>query len=145
MTAVGISKLDLMEPAMTRKKKSKSLLPKRVGGVKIPRSIRKGRAGRFLTSPLGVALISEAVMAAGVVTAVKKADEASTLGHLRDNAGEALRQARGGAKGRSRESAEALRSAFSAAAAAFADALHTSAEAIDASSKKSRARELQTH
>lgn len=64
--------------------------------VKVPRSIRKGRAGRFLTSPLGVALISQAVMAAGALTAVKKADEASPLGHLRDNAGEALRQARGG-------------------------------------------------
>jgi hypothetical protein len=52
-------------------KKSKTLLPKRIGKVKVRKSVRKGALGHFLTSKAGQALIAEAVMAAGALTVAK--------------------------------------------------------------------------
>ena len=50
-------------------KKSKSLLPKRIGKVKVGKSIRKGALGDLLASKAGQALIAEAIMAAGTLAA----------------------------------------------------------------------------
>ena len=125
-----------------KRKKTESLLPKRVAGVKIPKSIRKGRAGRFLTSPVGVALMTQAVAAVGAATAVKKADPDSTVGKLRDDPKTELSHLKADTKVKSEHSADALRGAFSAAAEAFADALRNSADALETGSKKSTAREM---
>ena len=125
-----------------KRKKTKSLLPKRVAGVKIPKSIRKGGAGRFLTSPVGVALMTQAVAAVGAATAVKKADPDSTVGKLRDDPKAELSHLKGEARIKGEQSADALRGAFSAAAEAFADALRNSADALETGSKKSPAREM---
>jgi hypothetical protein len=124
-----------------KRKKTKSLLPKRVAGVKIPKSIRKGRAGRFITSPVGMALLSQALAAAGAATAVRKADPDTTVGRLRDHPTDELQHLKAETKLKGDHSAEALRGAFSAAAAAFADTLRTSADALETGSKKSPARE----
>ena len=42
-------------------KKARSFLPKKIAGVKVPKSVRKGRFGELLASPTGQALIAEAV------------------------------------------------------------------------------------
>jgi len=42
-----------------------ALLPKRIGGVKVPKSVRKGRFGELLASHTGQTLLAEAVQAEG--------------------------------------------------------------------------------
>lgn len=123
-----------------KKKKLKSVLPKRIGGVKVPRSLRKGRAGRFLASPLGVALMSDAI-AAGVYALGRQAGPGSATRRFADHPLANLGQLRDDAMARGLESTEALRSAFAAASVAFSDALRSSAEALDPDAKKSKARE----
>lgn len=108
--------------------------------MKVPKALRKGRAGRFLTSPAGVAVIGEALLAAGAFTAARKADPDSEVGRLRDRPKEELRHLVDEAKLKSGASADALRGAFSAAAEAFADALRHSADALEGGSKESAAR-----
>src|SRR5688572_21037790 len=50
-------------------------LPKRIAGIKIPKLIRKGPVGEFMSSPAGQLVIAEALVAAAGVFTVKKADE----------------------------------------------------------------------
>ena len=45
-------------------KKTQNYLPKRIAGVKVPKSVRKGPLGELIASPEGPALIAEAVMVA---------------------------------------------------------------------------------
>jgi hypothetical protein len=118
------------------KKKTKSLLPKRIGGVKVPKALRKGRAGRFLTSPAGVAVLTEAFALAGAVGAVRKADPDSRVGRLRESAEAEMKSWTAAAEARGEHSAEQLKAAFAAASAAFADALRSGADAIEPASKK---------
>lgn len=47
------------------KNKPPALLPKEIGGVKVPKSARKGRFGELLASHTGRALLAEAVQAEG--------------------------------------------------------------------------------
>lgn len=49
-------------------KKNKSFLPKKIAGVKVPKSVRRGPLGELIASPTGPALIAEAVMAARAKT-----------------------------------------------------------------------------
>jgi len=46
-------------------KKRKNVVPKRIAGMKVPKSLRKGRVGELLSSPVGQALIIETVARAG--------------------------------------------------------------------------------
>jgi hypothetical protein len=64
------------------KKKHKSVLPKRIAGVKVPKSVRKGPLGQLLASRTGQALIAEAIMAAGAVGVAKQANDNGD-GHAR--------------------------------------------------------------
>ena len=50
---------------MANGKKRTALLPKEIGGVKVPKSVRKGRFGELLASHTGQALLAEAVQADG--------------------------------------------------------------------------------
>jgi hypothetical protein len=45
--------------------KRKLKLPKKIAGVKIPKSVRKGPVGQFLNSSAGQLLVAEALIAAG--------------------------------------------------------------------------------
>ncbi|MDB5442088.1 MAG: hypothetical protein JWP86_2625 [Phenylobacterium sp.] len=45
-------------------KKNKGFLPKRIAGVKVPKSVRNGPLGELIASSAGPALIAEAVMVA---------------------------------------------------------------------------------
>lgn len=49
-------------------KKNQSFLPKKIAGVKVPKSVRKGPLGELIASPAGPALIAEAVMVARAKT-----------------------------------------------------------------------------
>lgn len=50
---------------MANGKNRTALLPKRIGGVKVPKSVRKGRFGELLASHTGQTLLAEAVKAEG--------------------------------------------------------------------------------
>jgi hypothetical protein len=52
-------------------KKSKALLPKRIGKVKVGKSVRRGALADVLSSKAGQALIAQAVLAVGAVAAAK--------------------------------------------------------------------------
>lgn len=56
-----------------KKKKAKNHLPKRIAGVKVPKSVRRSRFGALLASPAGQALVAEAVLGAGALVATKTA------------------------------------------------------------------------
>lgn len=127
--------------AKSGKKQKKAVLPKRIAGVKVPKALRKGRAGRFLASPLGVALVSEAVVAAGTVAAGKQARPGSATRRFADHPLASLSELAEDARVRGNESAAVLREAFAAASTAFADTLRHSADALDPKGKKSPARE----
>ena len=58
------------------KKKTKSAIPKKIAGVKVPRSVRKGRFGELLASRSGQAVIAQAILGAGAVAAGFKAKDA---------------------------------------------------------------------
>ena len=123
------------------KKRKPAFLPKRIAGVKVPRSLRKGRAGRFLASPLGVALVSEAAVAAGSWAAGRQAQAGSAARRFADHPLTSLAHLAEDARVRSAASTDALREAFAAASAAFTDTLRHSAEAHEAAAKKAPARE----
>lgn len=52
-------------------RKSKSLLPKRIGKAKIGKALRKGALADVLSSKAGQALIAEAMLAVGAMAGVK--------------------------------------------------------------------------
>jgi hypothetical protein len=134
------------------KKKHKSLLPKRIAGVKVPKAVRKGRFGELLASQTGQALIAEAILAAGALGGVKKAsdavaDKADAQGgfrNLAENLGAELKANASGGKDAATAGA-ILAVAFGEAARAFVRALneqhHPAAparEPTDGSKKNSR-------
>jgi hypothetical protein len=58
-----------------KKHKKNAVLPKRIAGVKVPKSVRKGPFGQLLASRTGQALLAEAIMAAGAVGVARKSDD----------------------------------------------------------------------
>ena len=61
-------------------KKHKMKLPKRIAGMKIPKGIRKGPIGTFLTSSGGQLVIAEALLAAGGFYAARRLDPNTPAG-----------------------------------------------------------------
>ena len=55
-------------------------VPKRIAGVKIPKSVRKGPVGTFLNSTAGQVLVAEAVLAAAGAMVLGGADPHSRTG-----------------------------------------------------------------
>lgn len=106
------------------KKKRKALLPKRIAGVKVPKSVRKGRLGELLASHTGRVLLAEAVAAAGAIGAAQKASAAagdsSAIRKAADAAAERLRPGPGPG---GEEAGAALGFALGEAARAFVAAL----------------------
>ena len=102
-------------------KKHKVKLPKRIAGMKIPKGIRKGPIGNFLTSSGGQLVIAEALLAAGGFYAARRLDPNTPAGeavrHPIDSMRAKLGSYGGGASDRF---ARALR----AGVYAFRNALH---------------------
>ena len=111
-------------------KKLKIKLPKRVAGVKIPKSVRKGPIGGFLNSSAGQLIMAQALVAAGGAFAVKRSDPTSAIGdvvrHPIDNLKHAARrsgEATLDAKGRTAAQGARLAFAFNEAVMAFRAAM----------------------
>ncbi len=97
-------------------KKSKTLLPKRIGKVKVGKSVRKGAIGDFLTSKAGQALIAEAVLAAGALAVTKLSKNPKVRGAV-DGA-----KTKGAKAGH--DAKEAISYALGEAVRTFSNALH---------------------
>ena len=111
-------------------KKLKIKLPKRVAGVKIPKSVRKGPVGQFLNSGAGQILIAEALVAAAGAFAVSRSDLHSNIGDVVRHPIDATRRvgrhaARGGA-----DRAARMSYALKEAARAFRDAMEVAPREI---------------
>jgi hypothetical protein len=104
-------------------KKLKIKLPKRVAGVKIPKSIRKGPVGQFLNSGAGQILIAEALVAAAGALAVSSSDENSRVGEIVRHPIDATRRVGMRAARAGSQRAERLSYALQEAARAFRDAM----------------------
>jgi hypothetical protein len=99
-------------------------LPKKIAGVKIPKTVRKGAIADFLASKAGQKLIAEAVTAALAALVVKKeAEPGSTTRKTARKAKEAVEEVADSAPA-SGAGAGTLAFAFSEAGRAFRDALH---------------------
>jgi hypothetical protein len=110
-------------------KKLKLKLPKRVAGVKIPKSVRKGPVGQFLNSGAGQVLVAQALVAAAGALAVSKTDPDSRIGDLIHHPVDATR--RGGRRAARRDADQAARVSYALreAAQAFRDAMETGSPA----------------
>lgn len=102
-------------------KKSKSLLPKRIGKVKVRKSVRKGALADLLASKTGQALIAEAVLAVGALAGAKLAKNRKVRGAV------ATARVKGVRASRDATAASAtLTYALGEAVRTFSDALHHS-------------------
>jgi hypothetical protein len=124
-----------------KKKKSKSLLPKRIAGVKVPKAVRKGRFGELLASKTGQALIAEALMAAGGVAAAKKASDSPEARSFVHDAAETVRRAGDTDKVDAGSARDVLAYALGEAARSFADALRQGPNGHDANGHDTPAEE----
>ena len=50
---------------MAKKRKKKNYLPKRIAGVRVPKTVRRAPVGEFLTSAAGQAIIAALILRAG--------------------------------------------------------------------------------
>ena len=104
-------------------KKTRSILPKKIAGVKVPKAVRKGRLGELLASKKGQALVAEAVMAAGAIAGAKKLkDDPQARGAVADT-GRSLKHAGREAGYDASALTATLAYALGEAARSFADAL----------------------
>jgi len=111
-------------------KKNKSLLPRRIAGVKVPKAVRKGRMAAAIASPTGRAVLAEVLMAAAAVAGAKKVKDspkartvlADVADRLRDAGGEAGQAVKGAGKA-ANVATGAVTFAVAEAARAFLDAL----------------------
>jgi hypothetical protein len=109
-------------------KKSKSYLPKHIMGVKVPKTLRKGKVGEFLSTPVGQAIVAEALLVAGGgLMAQGKGRKSITRKFLRHPGSRlaGLKHETGDAAHRVPEAGAAFAYALREAARAFTEALHT--------------------
>lgn len=104
-------------------KKSKSFLPKRIAGVKVPKSVRQGRLGELLASPRGQAIIAEAIVAAGAVAGAKKAADNPEARATLTDAADKVKFVGDNATDKVSGASSALAYALGEAARSFTDAL----------------------
>jgi len=101
-------------------KKSKALLPKRIGKVKVGKSVRKGALADVLTSKAGQALIAQAVLAVGAIATAKLKKNRKVRSAV------AAAKAKGGEVGHDANAATAtLTYALGEAVRSFSEALHS--------------------
>ena len=111
------------------KKDGSVKLPKKIAGVKIPKSVRKGAVADFLGSKAGQKLVAEVVTAAvGAVLVKKQAEPGSATRKTARKAKEAVADAADSAPVAA--GAGTLAFALSEAGRAFKEALHGSDTAL---------------
>jgi hypothetical protein len=107
-----------------KRKKSKDLFPKKIAGVKVPKTVRKGRFGELLASPKGQALIAQAVVGAGAIAAGLKAKDSPKVRQVAHDVKHAVTDKGADAADTTGEMTTSLAYAIGEAARSFADALH---------------------
>jgi hypothetical protein len=110
---------------MAKKKKNKSLLPKRIAGVKVPKAVRKGRFAELIASKAGQALIAETIMAAGAIAGAKKASDSPKARSFVHDTAEAVRDAGDSDKVDVGSAREVVAYAVGEAVRSFAEALRS--------------------
>lgn len=109
---------------MTNKSK-KCLLPKRIAGVKVPKSVRKGRIGEAMASPTGQAVIAEVLMAAAQAAKASDAKGGAATNETLVEVADRLRENGAGKGGKAADEASgAIVFAMGEAARTFVDALN---------------------
>ena len=98
-------------------------LPKRIAGIKIPKTIRKGPVGEFMSSPAGQLVIAEALVAAAGVFTVKKADENLDAAEVAKHPGDSARRVVQALTASGSDQSERLTFALKEAARAFKTAM----------------------
>jgi hypothetical protein len=98
-------------------------LPKRIAGIKIPKTIRKGTVGEFMSSPAGQLVIAEALVAAAGVFTVKKADENLDAADVVKHPGDSVRRVAQSLTASGSDQTERLTFALKEAARAFKTAM----------------------
>ena len=104
-------------------KKLKLKVPKRIGGMKIPKTVRKGPLADFLNSSGGQVLIAEALVLAAGAFASKRLDPESHAGELVHHA---VDSAKGAAPERLVDASTRFSHAFREGIEAFRTSLHES-------------------
>jgi hypothetical protein len=105
-------------------KKKKSFLPKKIAGVKVPKSVRKGRFGELLASQRGRAILAEAMLAAGAVVGAKKAADSPKAKSFVGAAAERVQDAGHEVTDKTSAATGVLAYALGEAARSFAQALN---------------------
>jgi hypothetical protein len=111
---------------------TKGKVPKRIAGIKLPKTLRKGAIGAFLATPAGQVLAAEGLLVVAGVLAVAMAPSTKVGHRLREAltaSGEAMLAAGGGkgARHRARRRGAAIGAAVQAAVSAYRESL-TAAE-----------------
>ena len=105
------------------RKKTKGLIPRKIAGVKVPKSVRKGRFGELLASKSGQALIAQAILGAGAVAAGIKAKDSPKVRKFTADAKHRFEDAGQGAKDNTADAGSTVAYAFGEAARTFVEAL----------------------
>ena len=100
----------------------KAKLPKRVLGVKIPKSIRKGPLAQFLGSSGGQIVVVEALLAASAFYAARRFDASTPVGETLRHPLDGLRAGRDWSRGASDRFGRALRAGVNSFRAALSEA-----------------------
>jgi hypothetical protein len=106
------------------RKRSKDVIPKKIGGVKMPKEVRSGRFGKLLASKAGQALIVEAILGASAVVAGMKAKDSPKARKMAGDAKHKLADAGAETAGKAGLATSTLAYALGEAARSFTEALH---------------------
>lgn len=117
------------------KKKKDAKIPKRFAGVKIPKQVRKGPIGEFVTSPAGQLVIAEVVAAAGGALLKSEADKHPKRTRAVRGKAAAVGALGAGAAREVGDTGARLTHAIGEAARSFARALHGDDEAVSEAPK----------
>lgn len=111
------------------KAKKKAKLPKRIAGVKVPKALRRARLAELLSSPVGQAIVADAIVGAAGLLAAKAKDHPKAR-HLAHEAKEGAEHAGHDAAQAGREVAHSAGAAGATLAYALSEAAHAFAEAL---------------
>jgi hypothetical protein len=112
-------------------KKLKIQMPKRVAGIKIPKSVRKGALAKFLNSTAGQVVLAQALVVAAGAFGASRTDPDSPVGELVRHPLEGSRRIRKNAAKVTSDQAERLSNALREAARAFQTAMQAQAPVED--------------
>jgi hypothetical protein len=112
-------------------KKLKLKVPKRIAGVKIPKSARKGPIADFLNSSAGQLLLAEALIVAGRAFAIRHTDPDSTAGEIARHPIQSLHTAGRSGVAQTAEARDAIARSSARFSFAFSEAVRAFRSALE--------------